>query len=107
MSRLRCVTVLPSLAPLGFAPLAVAILLGGCASTPSSQAAGIGGPARLEADGLPAQVYPARDIRQLPDDSAEPFSANYGRQRSGAGAAATDAEAIIAAAITAHEMRKP
>jgi len=109
MGWLRRIARLPSLAHL-VGPLA-ALALAGCASSPGPQAAQAGGPAILEADGLPAQVHPAADIRQLPDDPSEPFSANYGalaRLGSAAGQASRLAEdAIIAAAITAHEMRKP
>jgi hypothetical protein len=83
-----------------------ALALSGCASSPGLQAAHVGG---LEADALPAQVHPAVDIRQLPDDPSEPFSPNYGAlaRLGSAPARSLDADAIIAAAITAHEMRKP
>jgi hypothetical protein len=109
MGWLRRLARLPSLAHLRVGPLAAALALAGCASSPGPQA--VGGPPVLEADGLPAQVHPAADIRQLPDDPTEPFSANYGalaRLGSAPGEARRLAEdAIIAAAITAHEMRKP
>jgi hypothetical protein len=91
--------------------LAAALALAGCASSPGPQAAQVGGPPVVEADGLPAQVHPAVDIRQHPDDPSEPFSANYGalaRLKATLGIRREpDADAIIAAAITAHEMRKP
>jgi hypothetical protein len=110
MGWLRRIARLPLLALL-VGPLAAALVLAGCASSPGPQAAQAGRPAILEADGLPAQVHPAADIRQLPDDPSEPFSANHGalaRLGSAAGQADRLAEdAIIAAAITAHEMRKP
>jgi hypothetical protein len=102
---------LPSLAHPCVGPLAAALALAGCAGSPGPQAAQVGGPAVVEADGLPAQVHPAADIRQLPDDPSEPFSANYGalsRLKATFGVTRElDADAIVAAAITAHEMRKP
>jgi hypothetical protein len=111
MGWLRRLARLPSLAHLCLGPLLAALALAGCASLPAPQAAQVGGPPVLEADGLPAQVHPVADIRQLPDDPTEPFSANYGalaRLSSGPGQARRLAEdAIIAAAITAHEVRKP
>jgi hypothetical protein len=96
-------------------------MLGGCAATSASQAAAVGGPTHREADDLPAQVHPAADIRQVPDDPAEPFSPNYGpndwpnsgvnfganSRRFGSPFTAAEEEAIIAAAITAHEMLRP
>jgi len=91
--------------------MAAALALAGCASSPGPQAAQVGGPRVSEADGLAAQVHPAADIRQVPDDPAEPFSANYGAlarlSSRSAQARRLDEDAIIAAAITAHEMRKP
>ena len=111
MSCLHRIARLPSLAHPYVGPLAAALVLAGCASSPGLQAAQVGGPTVVEADGLPAQVHPAVDIRQLPDDPSEPFSANYGalaRLKATLGVARElDADAIIAAAITAHEMRKP
>ena len=111
MGWLRRFARLPSPAHLCVGPLAATLALAGCASSPGPQAAQVGGPPILEADGLPAQVHPAADIRQLPDDPAEPFSVNYAalaRLSSTPGQARRLAEdAIIAAAITAHEMRKP
>ena len=111
MLGLRRFVVLPSVACFGIAVLVLTIGLGGCASTVSSQAAGVGGPTPLDAEGGPAQVEPVRDVRQVPDDPAEPFSANFPVWLSGgrdpALSTAAHADAIIAAAITAHEMRKP
>src|SRR5262245_33054469 len=102
MLGLRRFVVLPSVACFGIAVLVLTIGLGGCASTVSSQAAGVGGPTPLDA---------VRDGRQIPDDPAEPFSANFpvwlSCGRDPALTTAAHADAIIAAAITAHEMRKP
>ena len=110
MGCLRRIVRLSSLARC-VGPLAAALTFSGCAGLPGSQTAHVGGAGVLEADGLPAQVHPAADIRQLPDDPSEPFSANYGvlaRLVSTAGQARRrEEDAIIAAAITAHEMRKP
>ena len=59
-----------------------------------------------EDDGLPPQTPPPFRVRQVTDDPSEPFSFNYGplppRRLSNA-----EAEAVIARAITEHEMRKP
>ena len=111
MGWLRRIARLPSRAHLCVGPLAAALALAGCASSPGLPAAQVGGADVLQADGLPAQVHPAADIRQLPDDPTGPFSANYGafaHLSSGSGQARwLDEDAIIAAAITAHEMRKP
>src|SRR5262245_54867641 len=114
MVWLRLSACLPTLARLSFAfgPLAVALLAAGCAGSSGSEALRMETRSVLEADGLPAQVRPAADIRQLPDDPSEPFSARYGSVPAahlarGPAPPSFDAEAIIAAAITAHEMRKP
>jgi hypothetical protein len=111
MVWLRQSACVPTLARLLFGPLAAALLAAGCAGSSGSEAARMETRSVLEADGLPAQVHPAADIRQLPDDPSEPFSARYGSApllaRGAASVPSFDAEAIIAAAITAHEMRKP
>jgi hypothetical protein len=112
MLWLRSIACLSVLARLSV-PLAAALVVAGCASSSGFEAARVETRSVLEADGLPAQVHPAADIRQLPDDPSQPFSRHYGSApapRLGGGAeqaASLDAEAIIAAAITAHEMRKP
>jgi hypothetical protein len=113
MLWLRLSARVPTLARLSFGPLAAALLTAGCAGSLSSEAARMETRSVLEAAGLPGQVHPAADIRQLADDPSEPFSARYGSApapllaRGATPAASFDAEAIIAAAITAHEMRKP
>jgi hypothetical protein len=112
MLWLRPIACLPALARISIA-LAAALVLAGCASSSGSEAARGESRSVLEADGLPAQVHPAADIRQLPDDPSQPFSRRYGSAlapglaRGAEQAANLDAEAIIAAAISAHEMRKP
>ena len=112
MLWLRPIACLPALARVSVA-LAAALVMAGCASSSGSEVARSETRSVLEADGLPAQVHPAADIRQLPDDPSQPFSRQYGSAsaprfvRGAEQAASLDAEAIIAAAITAHEMRKP
>ena len=67
----------------------------------------------MEDDGLPVQVSPRAGIRQTPDDPSEPFSRNYGpklpARLSGPPTRMSSAEedALIARAITVHEMRRP
>lgn len=113
MAQLRRVALLPSVALACLGLLAAMTMLGGCANTQASQAAAVGGPTALEADGLPMQVHPTSAIRQFPDDPAEPFSANYGGEpaflsgRAASRLSPAAEDAIIAAAITAHEMRRP
>ncbi len=77
--------------------LAVALLVGGCASRQGEQQAysahmrgpdaqvadarDAGGPAQkedVEGDGMPAQLPPPRRERPMPDDPREPWSPNYG-----------------------------
>jgi len=110
MLWLRPIACLPALARVSIGPVAAALVAAGCASSSGPEVARLETRSVLEADGLPAQVHPAADIRQLPDDPSEPFSHQYGSRlvpRPGEAAASLNAEAIIAAAITAHEMRKP
>jgi hypothetical protein len=108
MTWLRLGACAPSLARISFGLLAAALFAAGCAG---SETARMQTRSVVAAGGLPAQVHPAVDIRQLPDDPSEPLGARYGSApllARGAGLAPSlDAEAIIAAAITAHEMRKP
>jgi hypothetical protein len=59
-----------------------------------------------EDDGLAPQTPPPFRIRQVTDDPSEPFSFNYGRLPPRRLTNA-EAEAVIARAITEHEMRKP
>jgi hypothetical protein len=103
----------PTLGRISIGPLAAALLAAGCAGSSGSEATRMETRSVLEADGLPAQVHPAANVRQWPDDASEPSSARYGSApapllaRGSAPAPSLDAETIIAAAITAHEMRKP
>ena len=105
------------------APVVLALLLAGCATssaepTPApapqaiSQAISQADRVEMEDDGLPAQVAPPPRIRRQPDDPSEPFSPNYGPapspQRSApARMSRLDADTLIALAIAAHEMRRP
>jgi hypothetical protein len=140
MARLRSLSISSAVALLCVGALPATLMFGGCAGTSASQAAAVGGPTGGEADGLPAQVHPAADIRQLPDDPAQPFRPNYGSndapqygpkygpnygpnygspygyydpaaalpaRRFGSPFSAAEEEAIIAAAITAHETLRP
>lgn len=91
--------------------LGAAVALSGCATSssepaPSYQPSLQASRGVIEDDGLPAQTAPPAHIRQLPDDPSEPFSRNYGLQPPRRLSHA-EAEAVIARAITAHEMRKP
>jgi hypothetical protein len=92
-------------------PIGLAVVLTGCATssaepTVSYQPAIHASGGVREDDGLPPQTPPPFRIRQVTDDPSEPFSFNYGplppRRLSNA-----EAEAVIARAITEHEMRKP
>ena len=93
----------------------VTAALGGCSTTEaaSDQAATSGRRVYAEVDGLPAQAAPPAWLRQMPDDPSEPYSPNYGapvpvHPAAGSGRMSlADEEAIIAAAITAHEIRNP
>lgn len=92
------------------------LALGGCA-TSSGESTPVSKPlARadtgVEDDGLPAQVPPPAAIRQAPDDPSEPYSRNYGPsspRRPGPSVRLSEAEAdaLMARAIAAHEMRRP
>ena len=116
MRRLRCRI---ASARRGFrltwlAPLGLAIALAGCATssaepTSGPQALAQADRARVEDDGLPVQVAPPAGIRQLPDDPREPFSRNYGPQPPAQPTrlSPAEADAIVAQAIAAHEMRRP
>lgn len=99
-------------------PLGLALLMAGCATssadpTPASQAVARVDRDATEDDGLPPQVAPPAGIRRLPDDPREPFSRNYGPQPPApprpktAGLSQAEEDALIARAITAHEMRRP
>jgi hypothetical protein len=89
-------------------PMGLAVALAGCATSTAEPAASYQAavPALREDDGLPPQTPPPFRIRQVTDDPSEPFSFNYGplppRRLSNA-----EADAVIARAITEHEMRKP
>jgi hypothetical protein len=56
-------------------------------------------------------VHAAADFRRLPDDPNQPLAPHDGSltapARGAEEATSLDADAIIAAAITAHEIRKP
>jgi hypothetical protein len=109
MRRLRRVAVGGRgllLAVLG--PIALGLALGGCA-TSSTEPSPLSLPfdrTAIEDDGLPAQVAPPAGLRQTPDDPSEPFSPNYGPQPPRSLSQA-EADAVMAQAITAHEMRRP
>jgi hypothetical protein len=97
------------LAVVGLIGLSVAIA--GCAistaePTASYQAAIAASRDVREDDGLPPQPSPPFRIRQVTDDPSEPFSFNYG-PRPPRRLSHAEAEAVIARAITEHEMRKP
>jgi hypothetical protein len=120
MRRLHHGIVLARLRPLlalGGA-LAAAIAAAGCATSTAGGTAQFRYAARAERtitedDGLPAQVALPLGIRQLADDPSEPFSRNYGPQPVMRLRAAltrlsdAEADALIAHAITEHEMRRP
>ena len=106
----------PLLAWLGLLGLAVA--LAGCATSSAGETSATRTQAQvvraeMEDDGLPAQVAPSAAIREAPDDPSEPFSRHYGprplARLAGPPTRMTSAEedALIAQAITAHEMRRP
>jgi hypothetical protein len=92
-------------------PLAAALTAAGCVA--GSEAARMETRSALEAGGVPARVDPPADMRELPEHRRGPFGAGYGSApaallaRGAAPAPSLDAEAVIAAAITAHEMRNP
>ena len=110
MVWLRPMACLPALARIS-APLAALLIIAGCASSPGAEATRVETRSVLAAAGLPAQVHAAADFRHLPDDPSQPFNPHYGSltqpARGADEATSLDADAIIAAAITAHEMRKP
>lgn len=97
--------------------LGTAIVSAGCASRHQSQTAYSSSEpvkvaavraADLEDDGLPVQTPPPRRGQIEPDDASEPFSPNYGSQPARPApirVSHVDGDAIIAAAITAHEQR--
>lgn len=94
--------------------LALATAAAGCASdTTYDSASRVNGPATasvrsayVEADGLPPQVAPPQRSIAEPDNPAEPYSRNYGRAHaSGPRLSDADANALIATAILAHELR--
>ena len=87
------------------------IAMAGCATSsaepmPAPQALVQADRAQMEDDGLPEQVAPPARIRRQPDDPREPFSRNYGPQPP-TRMSRVEEEAVIAQAITAHEMRRP
>jgi hypothetical protein len=120
MRRLRLVGVSAgAIRPAGWlAVLGLAAALAGCATSSGNEPPGPSArlqrdSAEIEADGLPPQVAPSSSIRFAPDDPSEPYSRNYGA-RPPAGLSGppsrmspAEEEALIAAAITAHEMRRP
>jgi hypothetical protein len=113
------------------AVLALALLMGGCASQQGdsrrSDAGGATAPVGdvalrrvpLEDDGLSPQLAP-RDLQHPPDDPTQPWSPNYGTvrrpkevapsrvlpARAGATLIAMDQDAIVRQAIAEHEMRR-
>src|SRR5262245_35191501 len=112
MVWLRALACLHALARVS-APLAALLVAAGSASSTGSEATRVEPRSVLAAGGLPAHVTAAAAFRHVPDDPSQPLSASYGSAtaprftRGGEEATSLDAEAIIAAAITAHEMRKP
>ena len=117
--RLRVVQSRLSAALRCAAPVCLALALAGCAASSAADryaTASTGDkPARvaMEGDGLPAQVAPTASARRQPDDPSEPYSPLYGSRPpyrladlDGPWSAAKE-DAIIALAITAHEMRRP
>src|SRR5689334_18436010 len=99
-------------------PFGLALLMAGCATssaepTPAPQAMASADRDATEGDGLPPQIAPPAGIRRLPDDPREPFSRNYGSQPPAPPSPQTahlsqaEEDALIARAITAHEMRRP
>jgi hypothetical protein len=99
-------------------PLGLAVALAGCATssagdTSASRTHASVERADMEDDGLPVQVAPSSAIRRETDDPSEPFSRNYGpkppARLSGPPTRMSSAEedALIARAITEHEMRRP
>jgi hypothetical protein len=108
MLGLRPVALLPCVAAFGLQALAVTTMLGGCATPPLSPAAGVGGPSASEATGTTQHVQLVRSLRPFSDDPAQPLGPHpEAWPGTPAEPSAADADAIIAAAITAHEMRKP
>jgi len=108
MLGLRPVAVLPSLTAIGLQTLVVTTMLAGCATPPASQAAGVGGPSASEAAGATPPLQPVRNLAPFSDDPTQPLSAHQAAwPGTPAQPSAADADAIIAAAITAHEIRKP
>jgi|SRR5262245_33659047 len=108
MLGLRLVALLPSLTAIGLQALAVTSMLAGCATPPTSQAAGVGGPSASEAAGATPHLQAARSLKPFSDDPTQPLSAHQAAwPGTPAQPSAADADAIIAAAITAHEIRKP
>ena len=91
-------------------PIGLAVLVAGCATSPAGptafyQAAIPSSPGMREDDGVAPRTPPFR-IRRVTNDPSEPFSFNQGplppRRLTNA-----EAEAVIARAITEHEMRNP
>jgi hypothetical protein len=108
MLGLRPVALLPVVTAFGLQALAVTTLLGGCATTPLSPAAGVGGPSASETTGTTQHVQRVRSLRLFSDDPAQPLGPHHAAWPDTPDQpSAADADAIIAAAITAHEMRKP
>ena len=92
--------------------------LAGCATSSAGETAGSRSHApsarvAMEDDGLPAQVAPSAAIRNEPDDPSQPFSRTYGLLPAACLAgpptrmSSAEEEALIARAITEHEMRRP
>lgn len=98
--------------------LGLGLALAGCATSSAGETSATrsyAGAARIEMedDGLPAQVAPFAAIRNAPDDPGQPYSRNYGlrppARLSGPPThmSILEQEALIARAITEHEMRRP
>jgi hypothetical protein len=98
-------------------PPGLAVAVAGCAATSaepvSYQIVTRSERAETVADRWPAQVAPPVHIRQLTDEPSQTFSRNYApvpaMRLQAASVRMTDAEAdaLIARAITEHEMRRP
>jgi len=101
------------------APVCLAIALAGCATSSAADrstgapAADKTGSVAMKGDGSPAQVPPTRGARQSTADPFDAYSPLHGRRTpfrliaTASGWSAAEEDAVIAQAITAHEMRRP
>ena len=101
------------------APVCLAIALAGCAASLAADrsagapAAEKTGSLAMTGDGSPAQMPPTRSARQSAADPFDAYNPLHGRRApfrlitTASGWSAAEEDAIIAQAITAHEMRRP